>query len=49
MVIDPRDKCKIIESARYAAGRLLTESAQFVTKKMEEVELDELLDCIFSS
>ncbi len=49
VVIDPRDKCKIIESARFAAGRLLIKSAQFVTKGMEDVGSDERLDCIFPS
>ncbi|MXW33295.1 MAG: hypothetical protein F4100_00305 [Rhodothermaceae bacterium] len=51
MVIDPRGKQEVIGSARFAAGRLLAneDSAQFITKPMEDVEPDELLRLLVSS
>ncbi|MCY3595374.1 MAG: hypothetical protein OXH01_09105 [Bacteroidetes bacterium] len=51
VVIDPRGKQEVIGSARFAAGRLLAneDSAQFITKPMEDVEPDELLRLLVSS
>ena len=43
VVVDPRCRLEVIKSARFAAGALLNRSAHFITKPMEDVELNDLI------
>ena len=47
VIIDPRDQLEVIGSARYAAAQLLKkEEVCFISKRMEEVKPDELLEVL---
>ncbi|MCY4674884.1 MAG: hypothetical protein OXD43_14180 [Bacteroidetes bacterium] len=50
VVIDPRGRSDVINSARYAAAQLLNDegTTRFITKKLEEVEPHELLEVLVS-
>ena len=50
VVIDPRNRLDVINSARYAVRKLLSDggTARFITKQMEEVEPRELLEVLVS-